>query len=113
MEVEVFAVKALADSASRIAKNDPILEHGTLFIRQHADLYNIVNLEAPVDVCRPDLELEVDTAEDLVVIEAILKKFRPRKDFTLREIISFLDKNKEIAQINRETPRRWKEYRDD
>ena len=113
MEVEVFSVEALADSNRRVKKCDPVREHGTLFIRQNSDLYNITNLEAPVDVRRPELELEVDTAEDLEVIRAIACYFDGRKDYTLLEMIQFLDNNQEISAINNRIPRRWKEHRND
>ena len=112
MEVEVFSTKALSDSSDRLPRSDPRREHGTLFIRQNPDIYKITNLEAPVRHHRPDLELEVDTSEDFQVIARVIEHFSGRADFGLEEIIEFMDSNPEIANINRQVPRRWKQYRD-
>ena len=57
--------------------------------------------------------MEVDTAEDLEVIRAIASHFDGRTDYTLLEMIQFLDNNQEISAINNRIPRRWKEYRND
>ena len=112
MEVEVFATAALADSAART--DDPaIREHGTLFIRQNPNIYNISNRVAPEPLSRPDLSLEVDTDVDFDVIAQILKHFQIHPDFSLAEIIAFLDANPELADRNRHVPRRWKRYRSD
>ena len=112
MEVEVFSTKALSDSSDRLPRSDPRREHGTLFIRQNPDIYKITNLEAPVRHHRPDLGLEVDTSEDFQVIARVIEHFSGRADFALEEIIEFMDSNPEIANINRQVPRRWKQYRD-
>jgi spore coat polysaccharide biosynthesis protein SpsF (cytidylyltransferase family) len=110
MEVEVFSVAALADAARRCG--DPaIREHGTLFIRQNPGLYRVRNIEAPSEFHRPDLELEVDTPEDLVVMAAVLEHFAGRPDFSLADVIAFMDAHSEVAAANRDVPRRWKEFR--
>lgn len=112
MEVEVFSVAALADSARRCI--DPaIREHGTLFIRQHPQLYRLFAVEAPAELRRPDLHLELDTEADLAVIGAILHHFGDRTDFTLAQIIEFLDRHPALGQMNRIVPRRWRAFRAD
>jgi spore coat polysaccharide biosynthesis protein SpsF (cytidylyltransferase family) len=113
MEVEVFSVAALQDSDDRVAASDPIREHGTLFIRQNPQLYKVINLEAEGKRRRPEVELEVDSREDLDVVTAIIQHFDPRIDFSLDEVLRFLDDNPEIVEINRSVHRRWKECRDD
>ena len=113
MEVEVFSVAALQDSDYRVAASDPIREHGTLFIRQNPQLYKVINLEAEGKRRRPEVELEVDSREDLDVVTAIIQHFEPRIDFSLDEVLCFLDDNPEIVEINRSVHRRWKEFRDD
>lgn len=112
MEVEVFRVAALTDAAGRTA--DPaIREHGTLFIRQNPGLYRLRNVEAPANLARPELEIEVDTEEDLRVVSSVLEHFRDRPDFALADIIEFLDANPHLQRLNRDVPRRWKEIRGD
>jgi len=110
MEVEVFSVAALADADRRCA--DPaIREHGTLFIRQNPARYRLRNVEAPAQLRRPDIELEVDTAEDLAVLDQVLAHFADRRDVGLAELIAFMDAHPQIASANRDVPRRWKEFR--
>lgn len=110
MEVEVFRVAALADSDRRC--DDPaIREHGTLFIRRNPERYRLVNIEAPAALRRPELEMEVDTEEDFQVISAVLETFVGRPDFSLAEIIAFLDANPGLSRLNRDVPRRWKAFR--
>lgn len=112
MEVEVFSVAALADAERRCG--DPATrEHGTLFIRQNPNLYRLRNVEAPPAFRRPELELEVDTPEDLAVMEAVLRHFSDRRDVGLAELIRFMDRHPDIASINRDVARRWKEFRGD
>ena len=110
MECEVFSMSSLIDSAART--DDPaVREHGTKFVRQNPDLYPALLVEAPAEFHRPDLEIEIDTAEDFLVLEAIIQHFAPRHDFGLREIIQFLDANPHIARANQDVPRRWKHGR--
>ena len=112
MEVEVFSVNVLAESANRCA--DAVMrEHGTLHIRTHPEIYKLRNLEAPPHWRRPDLSLEVDTMEDVTVIKRIIHQFRGSVDFTLDQIIDFMDRNPEIGALNREIQRRWKPLRDE
>jgi spore coat polysaccharide biosynthesis protein SpsF (cytidylyltransferase family) len=112
METEVFKVNALADSAQRCTDTN-IREHATLYLRQHPDLYRLHNLDAPPHLHRPELSLEVDVSEDLMVIEAIMTEFNGRADITLKEIISYMDENPALAACNRDIPRVWRQYRHD
>lgn len=112
MEAEVVSVAALADAAERT--DDPaIREHGTFFVRRNPQLYRLLNVEAPSALNRPELEIEVDTQEDLEVIRAIVGHFGDRNDFSLAEVIAFLVSNADVAQANAHVPRRWKALRGD
>lgn len=107
--VEAFSVAALRKAAEQT--HDPaIREHGTLCLRQNSTLYKLRNIEAVGPLRRPEIHLDVDTEEDFQVIEAIVKHFAPRTDFSAEEIIVFLDAHPEIARLNREVHRRWKQY---
>lgn len=109
MEVEVFSVDALCRSRSLCTEND-IREHGTLFLRQHPDLFRIHNFEAEGTLRRPELFLEVDTQEDLEVFGQVVKHLKDIKSFSLDEIINFVDTNN-LQELNENVPRRWKQYR--
>lgn len=110
MEVEVFAVDALRD-ASANCQDPATREHGTLFIRKNADRYRLLDIEAPPEFRFPDLALELDTAEDLSVVQAVIENFSGRADYALAEIIAFMQARPELAESNADVPRRWKEYR--
>jgi len=113
-EVEVYSVAALQDAASRT--DDPeIREHGTLFIRQHPELYRLYNIEAPDELRYPEMEIELDTEEDLQVIEAIFKHFldRGKPNFNTYDVVEFMLNNPQIQAINQKVERRWKQYRKD
>jgi spore coat polysaccharide biosynthesis protein SpsF len=112
MDVEAFSMAAFAKSET-MATDPAIREHGTGFMRQNPDIFRLVNIEAPDHQRRPELEIEVDTAEDFEVVKTIIEHFAPRIDFTVDEIIAFLDTRPDIAAINQSVHRRWKEYRDD
>lgn len=109
MYTEVFSAAALRSSAER-TEDPAIREHGTLFLRQHPDIYAVKNIEAVGALRRPDIHLDVDTETDLHLIETILRHFSPRKDFTLGDILNFLDTHRGLAESNRHIHRRWKQY---
>jgi len=111
MEVEVFSVAALSKSDRLVSIGDPVREHGTLFIRQSPEIYRLKNIEAPANHFRPDMELEVDTVEDFAVVASVIEHFAGRVDFSLDEIILFLDAHPQITETNRHIQRRWREYR--
>ena len=112
MEVEVFSVAALAD-ADRKCTDPKIREHGTLYLRLNPGTYRLLNIEAPAPLRRPDLALEVDTEADLQVLERVTAHFGERTDFALADIIRLLDGQPQLTAINRDVPRRWKEFRSD
>ena len=111
MDVEVYRTEALEDSGNRTT-DIRIREHGTLYIRQHPERYLLKNFEATKTINRPDLYLGLDTTEDLVVVEEILSHFDGKIDYSLKEIIEFMDANPRLADSNRHIYRRWKKYRD-
>ena len=110
MEIEVFKVSALEDSGRRCI-DVGVREHGTLYLRQHPDIYSLYNLKAPPHLRRPDLSLEVDVAEDLEVIKELLTAFDGRSDILLEEIIAYMDEHPGLSARNRHVYRRWKQYR--
>jgi spore coat polysaccharide biosynthesis protein SpsF (cytidylyltransferase family) len=112
MEVEVFAVDALRKA--NIEEQMPeIREHGTLHIRLNPERYKIINVEADSALNRPDLCLGLDTEEDLRLIREVVGKFHGVMNFSLGDIIEFLDKNPSLREINKNVERRWRKYRKD
>jgi len=112
MDVEVFKVSALQEAADRVT-DLAIREHGTLFIRQNPSIFKVKNIEAQGKWRRPELELEVDTEEDIYVVSKIFEYFHAlnNENFGIDDIIEFMDGNPNIKKMNSEVPRRWKEAR--
>jgi spore coat polysaccharide biosynthesis protein SpsF len=100
MGVQVFAAEVLRDVAART--DDPVdHEHVSLYIYRHPEIYSLSGVDAPKEHARPDMRLTLDTSEDLAVIRAVFAALRPkRRDFSLSEIIAFIDAHPEIAAIN-------------
>ena len=111
MEVEVFGAAAIED-ANASCVDPAVREHGTLFIRTQPERYRLYNIDAPREYKRPDLSFEVDEEVDFLVIEKILMHFNQRPDFTLRELIDFMDKNPNLREMTANVERRWKQYRE-
>jgi spore coat polysaccharide biosynthesis protein SpsF len=112
MEVEVFTKESI-HQASLIESDPSIREHGTLHIRQNPSQFKLHNIECSGKFFRPELELELDSQEDFEVIEKVITHFHPRTDFSLDEIIDYMDKNPELLAKNGNVPRKWKEYRNE
>ena len=71
------------------------------------------NIEAHKYFYYPDIYLELDTEEDLKLIQLIFSYFNSRRKehFGLGEIISFLDDHKDLIKINSDIHRKWKKFR--
>ena len=111
MEVEVFGTDAITD-ANAFCLDPEVREHGTLYIRTQPERYRLYNIDAPHEYKRPDLSFEVDEAVDFHVIEKISTHFRYRTDFTLGELIEFMDNNPNLREMTANVERRWKRYRE-
>jgi len=111
MEVEVFNASAIKD-ANAHCTDFAVREHGTLHIRTHPERYKLHNIDASLEYRRPDLSFEVDEEVDFYVVEKILAHFEPRKEFSLREIIEFMDKNPHLGEMTAKVERRWTQYRE-
>jgi spore coat polysaccharide biosynthesis protein SpsF len=103
MDTQVFATSVLADVDRRT--NEPSdREHVSPYIYNHPEIFSLANVAAPPTEMRPDMRLTLDTANDLALIRAVFAALRPKHpDFSLAEIISFLDQNPKIAALNAAT----------
>jgi len=65
------------------------------------NLFNAIQLEPPEEFRRPDLRMTLDYIEDFRFFEAIFDRlYKPGKIFTLEEIITLINKNPQISEIN-------------
>jgi len=106
-DTEIFFLETLT-KAARLAKRDYHREHVTISIYEHPEIFKIRYYKAPKKFYRPNLRLCVDEPIDLIVVRKIFKHFKPREDFTAQEIIEYLDKNPQIAAINKDVRQKTK-----
>ena len=76
-------------------------EHVVTYPWRHPDEFRHHVVEAPAEIRKLDYRLCVDEADDLEVVRRICEHFAPRIDFNLAEIVEFLDRNPQVAAINR------------
>ena len=112
-ETEVYSYQAMKSASSRAMDAD-VRENGTLYIRQNSDLYRLFNVEANEDLHYPEMEMELDTEEDFIVLKKTVEHLYPKNpEFTVYDVINFLTEHPEISAINKSVPRRWKALRSD
>lgn len=71
------------------------------YIWEHPKEYRIFNLEAPKELCRPELRLTLDYEEDLILTRKIYEALYPKNPkFTTLDVIKFLDANPSLKEIN-------------
>jgi len=95
---EVFTFDALSKIAKN-AENDSQLEHVTKYIWDNKRNFDIHIINAPVELAYPEIDLDVDTKEDLFCLNNILEKHKnwiSPEDFCVQDIL----KNYFIELIN-------------
>lgn len=98
MDTEVFSLRALEEAAQR-AHLPSEREHVTLFMYTHPELFRLANVPYFNDMSK--YRLTVDTQEDFNLVKSVLQELYPRNpNFTLEDILRYLEKNPEIARIN-------------
>jgi spore coat polysaccharide biosynthesis protein SpsF len=98
MDTEVIEYDALENSWNCTSDKDD-LEHVTLYIRRHPDLFKIHSVKKagmPLD----NLRLCLDTEEDFKLITEIYDNIYKGAPLRLNEVIEFLDKHPELKNLN-------------
>jgi len=109
MEANVYRAQTLIRVDQLLKATDPLREHVGTNIQKNP-VFRCKNLEAPPELTRPDLYLEVDTEKDYQVLSAIFSHFAQKgaKYFSLAEILKFIDTRPDLAALNQNEHRRWK-----
>ena len=82
-------------------------EHVTLHIRNNPEIFSILSLPTPNDLCWPELGLTLDEKSDFQLIKLIIEEFRNKIVKTsCKEILLFLKENPELASINQDVKRK-------
>jgi spore coat polysaccharide biosynthesis protein SpsF len=100
MDVEVVKASTL-DRIDQAARESFYREHVTLYLYKNPEKFAVQILSPQPHQARPDLRLCIDEPADLAVVRCVFQAFWPRLDFSLQEIIAYLDKNPAIRELNR------------
>lgn len=112
LDTEVINFEVL-EKAHNEAKENHNREHVTPYIYSHPELFKLENVEAEEILKRPDIRLAVDEKEDLDLIREIYKRlYSPNFIFYTEEIISLLDKEPALKEINHNVKQQSSWYKD-
>ena len=95
---EVFTYDTLS-KITKNAENDSQLEHVTKYIWDNQENFNIQIINAPENLANPEVELDVDTKEDLCFLKNILDKHKNwgfPEDVSVQDIIKIISSKKLI-----------------
>jgi len=99
LDVEVFSYDALK-KAWENAKRSSEREHVTAYIRNHPETFKIGNVEHEKDLS--EMRWTVDTDKDLKFVREIYKRlYKKGRIFLMRDILTLLEKQPELAGINK------------
>ncbi|MBL7070823.1 MAG: glycosyltransferase family protein [Candidatus Omnitrophica bacterium] len=77
-------------------------EYMTLYFKDYPGVFRNIKYSCPQSYCRPDYLVTIDTPEDLEVVKRIYSSlYNKNNEFTLREVIDFLDSRPEIDHAGR------------
>lgn len=99
LDTEVFNFDAL-ERAYKEAKKNYQREHVTSYIREHPEKFRSVNIRNNKDIS--SMRWTVDEANDLKFVREIFKGlYAENKIFLTKDVLNFLKKYPQIAQINK------------
>lgn len=96
---EIISFKAL-EKAHKLAEDSNYSEYMTNYFINYPELFKLNIIQPDEDVKRPQYRLTVDYPEDIELIKTIFKHFNQSADFSIKDVIEFLDNNTNIAKIN-------------
>ncbi|MCX5706020.1 MAG: hypothetical protein NTZ92_08210 [Candidatus Omnitrophica bacterium] len=96
-----YAIKAAALKKVCEIKNTSDTEMMWVYFTD-TGLFNVQELQnIPEIFKRPEIRMTLDYDEDLVFFKTIIESLeKENKDFTLRDVVAFLDKNPQVIMIN-------------
>jgi len=98
MAIEIFSFSALKKSFSEAVKSSD-REHVTFYMWKNPEKFKTFRIDYPTDYSK--YRFTLDYSEDFEVIDKILTSlYTQNSKFTFDDIISFLDSNPEIREIN-------------
>lgn len=99
--VESFTLKTLEKMDYLTQFNSDYREHVTLYLRQNPRPFNIMELEAPAEMRKPDFKLSIDTDHDLELFRGIFDKlYEDGKPVTLQAAMDLLASDQQLRQMS-------------
>lgn len=113
MEVNVYPAATLIEAESMVAIDDPLREHVDIHVSKNPR-YRRHSITAPSWFWRPEIFLEVNTAKDFQMVEAVFMHFleRGKEHFSLSQILDFLDSRPDLVALNQNEERRWWQFKE-
>ncbi|MEX6775732.1 cytidylyltransferase domain-containing protein [Limnospira fusiformis] len=106
MDTQVFSLDALKRSASMT--NAPLdLEHVSLHMRNHPEIFSHLHLIAPPSLHWPGLGLSLDEYSDYLLLRQIIETLAPQNPlFSCLDTIELLKQNPDWLELNRHVVRK-------
>ena len=95
---EIFTLEVLKKIAA-LAKEQYYREHATSYLWDHISEYKLTTVEAPVELSFPEMRFDVDTKDDLLNLEALVRAGVDIKS-SAHDIIRIAQVNQRISSIN-------------
>ena len=101
LDTQVFAVSIL-EEVSKLTNDPAERENVSLYIYEHPERYCLGSVRAPQELNHPDWRWTLDTQEDFRFLRIVYEALYPtKKDFTSYDVLSFLEENSDVVEINR------------
>lgn len=105
MDVQVFSYAVLEKSFS-LTSDPEDLEHVSLHICRHPELFRHINLIAPKDLYWPGLGLTLDEPDDYKLLRKIIEHFKADSTFSCGDVIDLLNEKPDWLTLNKHVKRR-------
>ncbi|WP_420264242.1 cytidylyltransferase domain-containing protein [Candidatus Magnetominusculus dajiuhuensis] len=97
---DLIELQAL-DRAHKETLNPVHLEHTVPYFYENRDKFSILQVNAPINIVRPNYYLTVDYEADILLVRQIFKLLENEGDlFPLESVIHLLDHNLDLLNIN-------------
>jgi len=107
MDTQVFS-RNLLRLADTKGKSREDREHVSWYFRKRPAEFRQLNLEAPAQLRRPEIEITLDEKEDYELIRTILGKlYRRHPFFTCADIVKLFEREPQLLKINAAVQRKY------
>lgn len=101
MDVQVFPVSVL-ERVADLTDQPEDREHVSLYIYEHPDMFQLLNVESKLPGGSGDIRLTVDTEEDFELVRHIFEElYSVKPAFGLQDILDLLSRRPDLRAINR------------